>query len=341
MSGHISLGIALVLIGGFLNGSFAFPMKRLPAWRWENIWLAYSFSGMIFVPWITAAATVPHLAELYRQSSSLTLVKVTLFGLGWGVGSTLFGMGISRVGLALGFAVTLGITASFGSVLPLAVLHPEELLTHRGLALMAGTLVMVLGQIFLSIAGRRRERETGAATSGSPPSSFALGLVICIFSGIFSSMLNFAFLFGDELRQRALSAGASAPMAANPIWALAVTAGFLANAGYCAYLLSKHRTWSLFTASRSGPGPWLGAGLMGVIWFSGIAVYGMGGALLGALGGIVGWPIFMAMVILTGYLMGVVSGEWKGASRRSYSYSWLGVAILLVAIYIVSLGNAA
>ena len=135
MSGHISLGIALVLIGGFLNGSFAFPMKRLPAWRWENIWLAYSFSGMIFVPWITAAATVPHLAELYRQSSSLTLVKVTLFGLGWGVGSTLFGMGISRVGLALGFAVTLGITASFGSVLPLAVLHPEELLTHRGLAL--------------------------------------------------------------------------------------------------------------------------------------------------------------------------------------------------------------
>jgi len=35
-------------------------------------------------------------------------------------------------------------------------------------------------------------------------------------------MLNFSFLFGDELRMRALDAGASVSMAANPIWALAV-----------------------------------------------------------------------------------------------------------------------
>jgi len=72
-----------------------------------------------------------------------------------------------------------------------------------------------------------------------------IGLLICIFSGIFSSLLNFAFFLGDELRVRALPSGASSAMA-NPIWALTVTGGFLANFVYCVYMLSKNHTWAAF-----------------------------------------------------------------------------------------------
>lgn len=43
-------------------------------------------------------------------SIDLGPAKVVLFGILWGVGATLFGLGISRVGLALGFALILGIT---------------------------------------------------------------------------------------------------------------------------------------------------------------------------------------------------------------------------------------
>ena len=130
---------ALVVLGGFLNGSFALPMKRLSAWRWENTWLLYSVCGMVAVPWIFAVGTVPHCGEVYSQTSWPTLVQVALFGFGWGIGSTLFGLGISRVGMALGFAIILGITASLGSLLPLAVLHPDQLWTRQGYALMGGT----------------------------------------------------------------------------------------------------------------------------------------------------------------------------------------------------------
>ena len=28
-------GVAWVLLGGILNGSFVLPMKRMPVWRWE------------------------------------------------------------------------------------------------------------------------------------------------------------------------------------------------------------------------------------------------------------------------------------------------------------------
>ena len=80
--------------------------------------------------------------------------------------------------------------------------------------------------------------------------------------------------------------------------------------------------------------------MTGLLWFGGTVLYGMGAASLGALGGIVGWPIFMTIDIIAALFWGAVSGEWKGASRRALVYNWMGVGILLVAIAIISAGNA-
>jgi L-rhamnose-H+ transport protein len=61
---------------------------------------------------------------------------------------------------------------------------------------------------------------------------------------------------------------------------------------------------------------------------------------MGALGAIVGWPIFMTIDIIGALFWGAVSGEWRGASRRALIYNWAGVGILLVAIAVISAGNA-
>ncbi len=337
MSEQLVVGIGLVILAGLLNGSFAAPMKRMPAWRWENSWLIFAVTGLIIFPWVITLATVPHVGEVYAGASSATLWKVVLFGIAWGVGSTLFGIGISRVGMALGFAIILGITASFGSLFPLAVLHPEELHSKRGEALMIGTAIMIVGLLFLALAGKRRERDMG--TGGEARSGFALGLVICIFSGIFSSMLNFSFLFGDEIRVRALAAGASSSMAANPIWSLTVTGGFLSNLLYCLYLLNKNKSWGVYREGNAST-YWLLGGLTGLLWYGGVVAYGMGAASLGKLGGIVGWPVFMTLDIIAGIFWGAVTGEWKRASRRAVTYCWAGVGILVLAIVLISIGNA-
>ncbi len=330
-------GIGVVTLAGILQGSFAAPMKRMSGWRWENSWLLFAFFGLIVFPWIINFATVPNVTRVYAEASPSTLIKVLVFGLLWGVGATLFGLGISRVGMGLGFALILGITASFGSLLPLAILHPGELAVKRGLALIVGTAVMVGGLVLLAIAGRAREHDLG--TGSSVRSDFTVGLVICIFSGIFSSMMNFSFVFGDELRLRALEAGASNAMAANPIWALTVTGGFVANFLYCVYLLNKNRTWAVFRQG-SPSAYWLLGISMGLLWFGGIVLYGTGAASLGNLGGIVGWPIFMTIDIIAALFWGAVSGEWKGASRRALVYNWAGVVFLLAAIAVISAGNA-
>jgi L-rhamnose-H+ transport protein len=340
MGHQIGWGLMLVFVGGMLNGSFAAPMKRLSAWRWENTWLVYALTGLGILPWIIALVTVPHLGGVFQQASGTVLAKVALFGFAWGIGGLLFGQGIARVGLALGFAVILGITSSFGSLVPLAILHPDKLWTRQGLALIAGTLVMTLGLVFLAVAGKRREREKASGAGDSGRSGFGAGLVICILSGVFSSMLTFAFVFGDKLQELSHQAGASSAMSGNAIWALAVSCGCLPNAAYCIYLLSKNHTWGVFLEKSGGAGYLLGAALMGLLWYSGLVVYGMGTDALGALGKIVGWPEFMSIDIIAGILWGFFGGEWKGASRTALGYCLTGIAILFLAIGVISIGNA-
>jgi len=312
-------------------------MKRMPAWKWENSWLIFATTGLVIFPWIITIATVPAVVRVYSHSSESTLWKVLLFGIAWGVGSTLFGVGISRVGMALGFAIILGITASFGSLFPLMVLHPEEIYSKRGEALMIGTAVMIAGLIFLALAGKRRERDEGNLEGAH--SGFGLGLIICVLSGIFSSMLNFSFVFGDEIRVRTLAAGAHPSMAANPIWSLTVTGGFLSNLIYCVYLLNRNRTWGVYRQADTSK-YWLLGGLTGLLWYGGVVTYGMGAASLGKLGGIVGWPVFMTLDIIAGLFWGAVTGEWKKAGRRALLYCWTGVGILVLAIVLISFGNA-
>jgi len=336
MSASQSWGIAWILLGGFLSGSFALPMKRMLGWRWENTWLVYALFAMVVLPWAWAGVTVPQLGLVYRQAPVSTLAAVALFGLGWGVGATLFGLGIDRVGMALGFAVILGISASFGALLPLAILQPAQLATRQGMALLTGMATVILGIILCAHAGRLRERETSPSTETPGRSGFGWGLIICIFSGIFSAMLNFGFVFGKKLQEVTLSLGAGPAMSANSLWSLTLTAGFVANAAYCVYLLRRNRSWSLFSKPQSPTKCWLGGVLMGLLWFSGVVTYGIGASRLGPLGGSLGWPLYMAMLIITANVWGAMTGEWKGASRRSSGYAWLGMAVLVAAIYVIS-----
>src|SRR5260370_6201882 len=148
---------------------------------------------------------------------------------------------------------------------------------------------MVLGLVFLALAGRTRERDLG--TSGGARSGFTGGLVIVIFSGIFSSMMNFSLVFGDELRLQALQAAASNAMAANPIWALTVTGGFVSNFLYFVYLLNKKHTWAVFREGNPSASWPLGIST-GLLWFGGTVLYRVWAASLGWLCKILGCPIF-------------------------------------------------
>jgi len=339
MNEGVVWGFAGVLLGGFLNGTFVLPMKRMPEWKWENTWLVYSVVGLIVVPCITAIAVVPQLGHIFHQTPWPTLTKVLIFGFGWGVGSVLFGLGVNRLGLAVGYGIILGLNSVIGALLPLLVLHPERLWTRQAKALFAATLLVIAGIVFCAVAGRRRDKEV-KELAPMVQGGFLPGLVICILAGILSPMLNFAFVFGETLQRQAISLGSRTNMASNAIWSLAVTAGFVANFGYCVRLLQKNRSWGYFSAPAHPARYWLGGSLMGMLCFGSFIAYGMGATALGPLGGILGWPLFLSMSIVTSNLWGALTGEWRGASHGSYAYFLAGIGFLFVAITVIARGGS-
>lgn len=340
MQENASLAAALTVVaGGLLHGSFALPMKKIANWKWENTWLVYSVAGLILAPFALALATVPSLGTVFSSSAFSTLALIVLCGVGWGAGSTLFGLAIARVGMALAFAIILGITSSVGSLLPLLILNPSEMFSHRGQVLMGGLVLVIAGIVICSKAGALREKNQNPAAAPGDKSGFMAGLIICLASGILSPALNFGFVFGEPVKKAAIDAGASPDLAGNAIWALALAGGFFVNAGYAVYLLGKNKSWCHFSQPGTPAGYWLGASLMGLLWYSGISIYGMGAASMGPLGGVLGWPMFMSVVIIMANVLGAFTGEWKGAGQKAVRLSWTGIAVLVVAIAVIAQAN--
>ncbi|MGO9242303.1 MAG: L-rhamnose/proton symporter RhaT [Bryobacteraceae bacterium] len=332
-------GTLLAVIGGLIHGSFAVPMKGIEKrWAWENIWLVYSVVGLICLPILLAVATVPALGGVYSGASGWLLVQIAIYGAGWGIGSTLFGLGISRVGMALGFAVILGMTSCLGSLIPMLALHPEDINTPKGHILLIGLSIVLAGIILCARAGALRDRDHSATRAAGAQGAFAAGFVICLLSGVLSPMLNFGFVFGAPVQTAAAQHGAAAGMEANAIWVPALAGGFVINAGYAIYRLFRNKTWGRYMAAGTPAWFWIGSALMGVLWFGGISTYGMGAAIMGPLGGVIAWPVFMSTVIVTANINGWLSGEWKGAQRSSVALSWAGLALLIVAIVVVARG---
>lgn len=337
MAPDLLTGLTGVLLGGIFNGSFVAPMKRMKSWSWEASWLVYSVFGLVVIPWVAAWLTVPGLWRIYAEAPAGTLLTVLGYGFGWGIGSVLFGIGVNRMGLAVGYGLILGLIAPIGTFYPLLMLHPERLFSSQGRALMAGTLIVLCGIFLCARAGRLRERAS-APGSESRRSSFRSALGICVLAGVFSPMLNFTFVFGEALQKKALAFGAAASMATNAIWPLALTAGAITNAGYAWFLLRRNGT----AVELRGPvRHWAYGFAMGALCFASFLVYGHGATSLGDLGGVVGWPLFMSMALITSNLLGALSGEWRNAPRTAWWYSIAGIALLMAAITIIARGGNA
>jgi L-rhamnose-H+ transport protein len=341
MDSQILLGAAIVLLAGFLQGLFAVPMKFAHRWNYENIWLVFAFSGLVVFPWVLTLTTVPHLLEIYRLTPTRTTAAVAGFGVCWGAGAALTGLGLNMLGIGLGFAIILGLSASIGSLIPLLVLTPEKLATSQGHLYLIGTAVMLTGIALASRAGSLRDRLKNPYQSDqivTVKGSFVAGLTVAIAAGLLSSTLNFSYTFGTEALVEARRLGASPVWMSNVVAAPATTGGFVANCLYCAYLLRKNATVRRFWLPEVRIN-WLYGTLMGAFWFGGLAVYGLGVFRMGDFGTVVGWPLLMGTIIVTSNVAGLLTGEWRQSGTTVRLYLGSGMVIILLALWILALAQ--
>ncbi|MDZ7724236.1 MAG: L-rhamnose/proton symporter RhaT [candidate division KSB1 bacterium] len=219
----------------------------------------------------------------------------------------------------------------------MSIFFPETLLQPRGLVLLAGMALTVLGIVLCSRAGARKTPVSAASKVDAK--AFASGLLIAIFAGILSCLPNVGMAFGTNVIRAARLSGVSDTFSGNVVWALFYTIGFAVNFAYCVFLMLRRKTTSLFFNKETKRNLFL-AVLMGIMWIGSFYLYGMSTAKLGQWGVIVGWPLFITLSIVIGNLWGIWRGEWKQASPKAKKMLYHGIAVLIAAVIVVGISNS-
>jgi L-rhamnose-H+ transport protein len=324
-----TLGFFLIVLAGCLQGLFVLPLTFTRRWQWEHSWAAFSLFGMLLFNWLIAAALLPHAFAAYQN------VPAAAFGAGWGIGAILFGLGMDKLGMALGYPVIMGLIASLGALVPLLLRNPAEIATLKGVVLLVGMVIVVAGIVFCSQASALKGQPAGAAAAAA---AGAGGLLIAVGAGTLSCLPNVGMNYAQGLTRAAVTAGTTPTMAGDVVWALLFTVGFVMNAAYCIWLMARHG--NVGDLWRNEPGrnaAW--CALAAMLWIGSFYLYGLGAARLGDWGGIVGWPFFICLAIGVGNIAGLWRGEWTGAQKTARVKLNVGLALLVLAVVVIALSS--
>ncbi|WP_431242009.1 L-rhamnose/proton symporter RhaT [Flavobacterium sp. P21] len=351
------LGIIFHSIGGFSSGSFYMPFKKVKNWAWESYWLVGGFFSWLIVPPIAAYLTIPNFTEIIATAAPQVKALAFTMGLIWGIGGLTYGLGVRYLGMSLGNSITLGFCSAFGALIPPIYYHfnavegkesiSDMFSNSGGQMVLAGVLICIIGIAILGKAGTLKEKDFATGHEDKDKDfSLVKGLIIAIVSGILSSFFN----FGIE---------AAKPMAdvANEAWKLAnpnqgeflfqnnvsyiiiLWGGLTTNFIWCIYLNFRNKSFSDYTNTNTPIAKnVLFSAIAGTMWFLQFFFYGMGESKLG--NGASSWILHMATIILTANLWGFYLKEWTGVSKKTIrTFSW-GIALMMLSIVVVGIGNS-
>lgn len=335
MSPAAWMGVILAIAGGASQGAFAVPMKYARQWKHENIWFVFALTGLLLLPWVLTVATIPSLGEVYRSAPPGSLIFIAACGIGWGIGAALVGIAFRMLGIGLGFAIILGLSALLGSLVPFLMQRPLSVSASRDRLYLLGTGAMLIGIGLVSFAGSIRERAESKG-NGLGGKRFAAGLLVAIVAGILSSLLSDAIAFTAPLVNAARQLGAPSVWASNVVLAPVTSAGSLANFAYCALQMRRNRSARLFW-QRSVISHWICGIAMGTCWYGGLVLYGLGEQKIGSVDG---WPIFIGAMILSSSAAGLMTGEWKSVGSGGKLVLCGGSLLIFWALIIVGMAHS-
>lgn len=338
------LGVVLHAIGGFAAGSFYIPFKRVRNWAWESYWLISGLAAWVVVPWIVAFLTVPNLFDVIRNAPGGSMIACYLFGVLWGIGGLTFGLTMRYLGMSLGYAFALGLTAAFGTIIPPVYFGTFGLLLANtsGLVTLGGIFICLAGIAVCGRAGISKERELTDEQKQAVISEFDFrkGVWVAVLCGIMSACFAFGIAAGQPIAEYAAATGTAPIWVNSPVFLFILAGGITTNFVWCVFLNIKNRTAGNYVNSgdASLATNYIFSALAGTIWYFQFMFYGMGTTKMGKYN-FSSWTIHMAFIIVFSNIWGLIFREWKGAGRHTIRLIVTGILILVVSTIIIGLGN--
>jgi L-rhamnose-H+ transport protein len=341
MAANPALGVTLHAIGGLAAASFYIPYKGVKGWAWEKFWIVGGVFSWLIAPWIFALWLVPGTADILRHSPGSALAWAFVWGVVWGIGGLTFGLTMRYLGIALGYAVALGLCAACGTLIPPIYdgTLGDVIRKPGGYTLLAGVATCLLGIAFSGWAGVSKERELSDEQKKNAVKEFriGLGLVIAVICGVTSAAMAFAIAAAGPISDVATAHGAGGYFKVLPLFIPIMLGGFLTNFIWCVILMVRNRSTR---ASARAPVllNLILCAVAGVTWYFQFFFYGMGTTQMGKFG-FSSWTLHMASIIIFSTLWGIALKEWKGSSPKTHGLIAVGLVLLVGSMVIVGYGN--
>ncbi len=338
-------GIVLAFVSALLLGLYALPSKYAKNYAWENTWGGFFFFANIIIPLITTLLLVDHLPEIYSHVP--TWIFFAMFGMSfcWGIGNMMWGFSISSIGMSLAFSIFLGVITSIDTIMPL-ILVPEGqesvIGTDVGNIMLTGIFIIVFGIALNGYAGILRDKGKNLVGVEKNSKVMKQGILLCVFGAICAAGFNLSYHVGSSIGKigeiAQVQYGNEPWIARLAVLAPIFMGGALSTMLFFGYQLTTKKTWKNYT----GKGTLIGLGLilvMAIFHDSALLIYGLAAYHLGELGTSVGFAILETGAILVANVNGILTKEWKGASKKSLVTLVISLSILILGVFIVAKGN--
>ena len=344
------LGIFFHAIGGFAAGSFYMPYNKVKGWAWEVFWIIGGFFSWIIVPWIVAWITIPDLSGvldqiLHNPEISKNVFWAYAFGVLWGIGGLTFGLTMRYLGMSLGMAIALGLTAAFGTLIP-PIFHGqmgELVTTDYGLITLLGVLVALGGIMIVGRAGKRKDDQVPEEIKKEAIKEFNYkkGILVAIFSGIMSACFAFGLDAGKPIADMSIAQGTPSLFQNSAVLIVVLAGGFTTNFIWCVILMIRNNTFKQIGAVNLNLGlrNLIFSALGGSTWYFQFMFYGMGASKLGRSLDFASWTIHMAFIIFFSTMWGLILHEWRGSQKLTLRVLYRGLAVLILSTVVIGFAS--
>lgn len=330
-------GLIIIFLAGLFQGTWALGIKKSDPLSWESLWAPFSLTGMLIIPVVVTWFVIPDFLDIYKSVSAVYFIKPFLYGTLWGIGAVTFGLSIRYIGMSLTYGINMGIASIVGSLIPFFQI--ENLSVSLVSLVLVGTIIMVTGVILITIAGILREKlqnsESGEIVKKGQT---RLGILFALFGGFSTAAFNIGFNSARPIIDIAADRGITVTKASLLAWILVLSGGFVINFFYSVFLILRNKSYKDYKAAGSTKAIFKVIATA-VMFFAAIGIYGQGAALMGNLGPVVGWVLFMALALIVSNLWGLKAGEWKNLIKPK-KYVLVGNLVLIVSWILLGCANA-
>ena len=260
MEANPFLGVIYHWIGGFASATNFIPFRGIKRWSWEIYWLIQGFAAWIIAPLVLGSIFIPNMFGIIHQVYAAdpgAIWYALLYGILWGVGGITFGLAIRYLGIALGYAIALGLCAAFGTIVPPIYDGQFGALLHQtsGLVILLGVLVCVIGVAVNGAAGVSKDKEftpEEKAEAGEQDFDLRKGVAIAVLAGFMSSFFAFGLRagkpIGDLTRDQLVAGGHPERIVLQnlPVLVIVLWGGFITNFIWSWVLIIKNGSASQF-----------------------------------------------------------------------------------------------